>query len=130
MYQLHSRAYVREHLRGFVVDVVIACYDDVGVVARGIHVKLRHGLDGFLELAQHGFFGAAAFADVSVLAAFEAEFLTQIHVNLRPFQFEQFGPVEREQAFDDQVLTGLDAELVRLARVRGEVVHGPIDGST
>jgi len=111
------------------VEGLGAGYSDGGAGLRGDDVEVGHRFGGGFELGDDGFPGAATLADVSVDAAHEADFVGGVDVDAEVVERGEFGVVEGEDAFDEDVACGDDGfEGVGDAGVGGEVVDGALDG--
>jgi len=129
LYEQLAGVQFAENLFDGPVKVFRTRHDERGAVLGRDDVEVGHRLGGGFELGDNGSFRAAAFAHVAIDAALKADFVGGIDVDAEVIERVQLGIVEREDAFDEDKLTGSNRlESTRNAGVRGEVVDGALNG--
>ena len=110
-------------------DFVVAAFwdDDIGEALGRLDEFHVHGADGGHPLLDDGFHGAAAFFDIALQAAHEAEVGVGIHEDFDIHQISQGAVFEDEDAFDQDGGMRLDANHIGLAAMRGKIVGGEVD---
>ena len=111
------------------VEVGATVGDEVGVRARGLDEFRVHRFYRGGDLVEDGGFSAAAFLDVAVDPAGDAQVAGSLHEHGEAVEITEGDGMERENALQDDDPFGAEGGRNGHARMGGEIVDGTLDGA-